>query len=115
MGQDLVIITGQGVAGPGRAGEGFVLTDELQRLLIDEYLPPIPSSTEPNNPGRLRVRAEHIYASPPPPSPLPPLPQAQAQGQGQGQGQAQERDQADVVLGKGGRGRGTVKPSTPKR
>lgn len=40
--------------------ESYRLSDEVQRILIDEFYPPIPSSTEPGNPGRLIVRLDDI-------------------------------------------------------
>lgn len=71
-GDSLIVITGQGINRPLRRDEGptigtdaegggtFVLVDEIQRLLIDDYLPPIPSSTVPGNPGRLRIWVKDI-------------------------------------------------------
>lgn len=62
----LVVITGQGINRPLRRSEGptvggtFVLVDEIQRLLIENYLPPIASTTVPGNPGRLRIWVRDI-------------------------------------------------------
>jgi hypothetical protein len=46
--------------GDGGSSSTFVLSDEIQRVLIEDFLPPIPSSTVPGNPGRLRIDLAYI-------------------------------------------------------
>jgi len=69
----LEIITGRGIGREGlyrnvqseEQGEGgdevegtYILTNEVQRSLIEDFYPPLPSSTVPNNPGRLQVQVQ---------------------------------------------------------
>jgi len=50
----LTIITGRSI---GRNGDddGYKLSTEVQRCLIEDFYPPISSSTVPGNPGRLYI------------------------------------------------------------
>jgi hypothetical protein len=56
--KDIFIITGRGL----RSGEKFkpVLRPEVQRMLTEEFFPPIGSSTVPGNLGALLVRSEEV-------------------------------------------------------
>ena len=76
----MIIITGQNLAGDeststdtahdedekeneeNRAHQNkpYRLIDEIQRLLIDDFYPPISSSTAPGNPGRLIIDISHL-------------------------------------------------------
>lgn len=38
----------------------YRLSDEVQQILIEDFFPPIPSSTEPGNPGRIIVQLADI-------------------------------------------------------
>lgn len=68
-GQDVVrIITGKSLtSSSGRVSNTkrelapFRLSDEVQNILIEEFFPPIPSSTEPGNPGRILIRLADIH------------------------------------------------------
>lgn len=40
--------------------EAYKLSDEIQRVLIEDFLPPISSSTVPGNPGRLYIELSSI-------------------------------------------------------
>ena len=40
----------------GAAGGGFVVSEEVQRVLTEDFFPPIDSSTVPGNSGRLTIR-----------------------------------------------------------
>lgn len=46
-----------------RSPETFTLSAEVQRALVENFFPPISSSTVPGNPGRIRVLREDIYRS----------------------------------------------------
>lgn len=67
-GQDVVrIITGKSLSSSiGRTSAAkrdqtpYRLSDEVQNILIEEFFPPIPSSTEPGNPGRILLRLADI-------------------------------------------------------
>ena len=50
----------KGSSSSSGSGSTFVLSDEIQRVLIEDFLPPIPSSTVPGNPGRLRIDLAYI-------------------------------------------------------
>ena len=58
--KDLIIITGRGL----RSGQKFkpVLRPEVQRMLTEEFFPPLGSSTIPGNLGALIVRSEDVMA-----------------------------------------------------
>ena len=40
---------------PRTEDESYRLSDEIQRVLIEDFFPPISSSTVPGNPGRLYI------------------------------------------------------------
>jgi hypothetical protein len=65
---DLTVITGQGLNWPGKqktvpdvsdldekAQRPYRLVDTVQDILIEDFYPPIHSSTVPNNPGRVVI------------------------------------------------------------
>jgi hypothetical protein len=51
----LTIITGRSIGRSGDNNEAYKLSTEVQRCLIEDFYPPISSSTVPGNPGRLYV------------------------------------------------------------
>ncbi|KAL7511750.1 hypothetical protein ACHAXN_008707 [Cyclotella atomus] len=58
--KNLIIITGRGL----RSGQKFkpVLRPEVQRMLTEEFFPPLGSSTMPGNLGALTVQSEDVVA-----------------------------------------------------
>ena len=40
--------------------ETFRLCNEIQRILVDDFLPPISSTTAPGNPGRLLIQLSDV-------------------------------------------------------
>jgi hypothetical protein len=58
--KDIIIITGRGL----RSGQKFkpVLRPEVQRMLTEEFFPPLGSSTLPGNLGALTVQSEDVLA-----------------------------------------------------
>ena len=75
--KELVIITGTNLGMKDNEGrensllrdrsfrkeEAFTLSSEVQRALVENFLPPISSSTMPGNPGRIIVSAADILNS----------------------------------------------------
>ena len=59
-GADLVIVTGRGVNSFYQMRP--ILRPEIQRLLIEEFYPPLTTSSMPGNMGAIRVPAEDIQA-----------------------------------------------------
>ncbi|KAG5182019.1 hypothetical protein JKP88DRAFT_146432, partial [Tribonema minus] len=57
---DLVVITGRGRGSDSAVGP--VLRPEVQRMLTEEFYPPLGSVTAPANPGRLVVPAADVTA-----------------------------------------------------
>jgi|LauGreSuBDMM15SN_2_FD.fasta_scaffold169576_1 hypothetical protein len=59
---ELIVITGRSISrSEGNIksyDDGYKLSNEIQRVLIEDFYPPIDSSTIPNNPGRLRIKVE---------------------------------------------------------
>eukprot|EP00597_Dinobryon_sp_UTEXLB2267_P000705 CAMPEP_0170070162 /NCGR_PEP_ID=MMETSP0019_2-20121128/8561_1 /TAXON_ID=98059 /ORGANISM="Dinobryon sp., Strain UTEXLB2267" /LENGTH=763 /DNA_ID=CAMNT_0010278379 /DNA_START=191 /DNA_END=2483 /DNA_ORIENTATION=+ len=64
-GSRLVVITGRNEprrrhVTDSRSGDSYLLSGEIQRVLIEDFLPPIGSSTVVGNPGRLYIDLAHI-------------------------------------------------------
>lgn len=55
-GRQLTIITGQNAEVNRAKEEPYVLSNIVQEVLVEDFYPPISSSTVPGNPGRLQVR-----------------------------------------------------------
>jgi pentatricopeptide repeat protein len=62
--RDLIIITGRSISRRSKDNNnndedddlyGYKLSNEIQRVLIEDFYPPIDSATIPDNPGRLRI------------------------------------------------------------
>lgn len=67
--QELTIITGRNAEpAPQRTrstqvatGEEYVLSNVVQEVLVEDFYPPISSSTVPGNPGRLQVKLCDLF------------------------------------------------------
>lgn len=63
--RDLIIITGRSISRGSKDNDnnddndddlyGYKISNEIQRVLIEDFYPPIDSGTIPDNPGRLRI------------------------------------------------------------
>lgn len=58
----LVVIAGQSLS-HGAGTQPFCLIEEVQNQLLEEFFPPIPSSTAPGNAGRVRINLRDLRDS----------------------------------------------------
>lgn len=62
LNNELIVITGRSISRNKDKGSdddddgGYKLSSEIQRVLIEDFYPPIDSGTIPDNPGRLRIK-----------------------------------------------------------
>ena len=64
---ELIVITGRSVSrnkdivnSDSSDDDAYKLSNEIQRVLIEDFYPPISSGTIPNNPGRLRIDLKKV-------------------------------------------------------